>query len=121
MQEAVERKLDEALACADVLLTSGGVSMGDRDYIKPILEQRGCVLYPAPQRDEHANHNYHGPDGWSTSLSQSTTPSAPQEPKRVPVVIIVGRIAPAPPGVPARAPNEANPRELLMKLTRESS
>jgi gephyrin len=37
----VEGKLDEALAWADVLLTSGGVSMGDRDFIKPILEQRG--------------------------------------------------------------------------------
>lgn len=37
----MEGKLDEALAWADILLTSGGVSMGDRDYIKPILEQRG--------------------------------------------------------------------------------
>ena len=36
--------LDEAIkqGC-DVLVTSGGVSMGDRDYIKPALEKRGKV------------------------------------------------------------------------------
>jgi gephyrin len=32
-------------AGADVLVTSGGVSMGDRDLIKPLLEQAGTVHF----------------------------------------------------------------------------
>ncbi len=39
LQEKVERGLHEA----DVLLTSGGVSMGELDLIKPLLERRGQV------------------------------------------------------------------------------
>lgn len=39
-------RLDAALAAgADVLVTSGGVSMGDRDLVKPLLESRGRVLF----------------------------------------------------------------------------
>jgi molybdopterin molybdotransferase len=34
-----------ALRGADVLLTSGGVSMGTRDLIKPLLERRGMVRF----------------------------------------------------------------------------
>jgi len=30
---------------ADVLITSGGVSMGDKDFIKPILERKGTVHF----------------------------------------------------------------------------
>lgn len=43
---AVEAAVDRALAAgADALLTSGGVSMGDRDYVKPVLEGRGVVHF----------------------------------------------------------------------------
>jgi molybdopterin molybdotransferase len=35
--------IDAACAVADVVLTSGGVSTGDADYVKGILEQRGQV------------------------------------------------------------------------------
>jgi len=35
--------IDAACAAADVVLTSGGVSTGDADYVKGILEQRGQV------------------------------------------------------------------------------
>lgn len=45
-KEAVRAKVAEALAKgADILLTSGGVSMGDRDYVKPILEELGTVHF----------------------------------------------------------------------------
>ena len=39
---AVRRAVDQG---ADILLTSGGVSMGDRDYVKPVLEARGTVHF----------------------------------------------------------------------------
>ena len=29
----------------DILITSGGVSMGDRDLVKPLLERRGTVHF----------------------------------------------------------------------------
>ncbi|KAI7845411.1 hypothetical protein COHA_001116 [Chlorella ohadii] len=42
----VEAALDRAIAeGADVLLTTGGVSMGDKDFIKPLLERRGTVFF----------------------------------------------------------------------------
>lgn len=41
--EQHEAKMREGLARADVLLTSGGVSMGNRDLIKEILESWGTV------------------------------------------------------------------------------
>lgn len=38
--------LDKALASnADILLTSGGVSMGDKDFVKPLLQKRGKVYF----------------------------------------------------------------------------
>jgi molybdopterin molybdotransferase len=41
---AVRRKLDEALALsADLVLTSGGVSYGDRDVVKLVLREHGSV------------------------------------------------------------------------------
>jgi gephyrin len=43
---AAEAALDAALAAgADVLLTSGGVSMGHRDAVKPLLARRGEILF----------------------------------------------------------------------------
>jgi gephyrin len=42
----VVQMLDAALAShADILITSGGVSMGDKDFVKPLLEQRGKVYF----------------------------------------------------------------------------
>lgn len=45
-EEEIERAMDEAISGgADVLITSGGVSMGSKDYIKPILERKGTVHF----------------------------------------------------------------------------
>ena len=41
----LQTKIEQGLASADVLLTSGGVSMGDLDLIKPILEGAGTVHF----------------------------------------------------------------------------
>jgi molybdopterin molybdotransferase len=41
LQETIERGLAEA----DVLLTSGGVSMGQRDLVKPYLASRGTIHF----------------------------------------------------------------------------
>jgi molybdopterin molybdotransferase len=40
-----ERRIREAIARSDVVLTSGGVSVGSRDLIKPILERLGTVHF----------------------------------------------------------------------------
>ena len=42
---AVERAFAEAAAAADVVLTSGGASVGDADYVKQILDRLGEVLF----------------------------------------------------------------------------
>lgn len=42
---ALERAVRTGLAAADVLLTSGGVSMGTRDLIKPLLERVATVHF----------------------------------------------------------------------------
>jgi len=44
-QEEISRKIYEGLDKADVLITSGGVSMGELDLIKPLLERQGCVHF----------------------------------------------------------------------------
>lgn len=42
----LEAALDEAIARgADMLLTTGGVSMGDKDLVKGLLESRGEVFF----------------------------------------------------------------------------
>lgn len=43
--EAVEEAFAAAAAAADVVLTSGGVSVGDADYVKQILDRLGEVLF----------------------------------------------------------------------------
>ncbi|KAI3913343.1 hypothetical protein MKX01_027936 [Papaver californicum] len=44
--EHLERIVEKAISAGvDILLTSGGVSMGDRDYVKPLLEKRGTVHF----------------------------------------------------------------------------
>jgi molybdopterin molybdotransferase len=42
---AVERAFVEAAQSADVVITSGGVSVGEADYVKQILERLGEVLF----------------------------------------------------------------------------
>ncbi len=42
---ALEAKVEHGLREADVLLTSGGVSMGELDLLKPLLEARGTVHF----------------------------------------------------------------------------
>jgi molybdenum cofactor synthesis domain-containing protein len=44
-EEALRRAILEGLARADMLLSSGGVSMGRRDLIKPILESLGTIHF----------------------------------------------------------------------------
>jgi molybdopterin molybdotransferase len=41
----LERAMREGLATADVLITSGGVSMGTRDLIKPLLEKMATIEF----------------------------------------------------------------------------
>lgn len=42
----LEKTMEKAFSSrVDILLTSGGVSMGDRDYVKPLLERRGTVHF----------------------------------------------------------------------------
>jgi molybdenum cofactor synthesis domain-containing protein len=45
IQEELTAKIFEGLATCDALVTSGGVSMGNLDLIKPILETRGQVHF----------------------------------------------------------------------------
>jgi len=44
-EQALRQAIQEAVAGADMVLTSGGVSMGTRDLIKPILEELGTVHF----------------------------------------------------------------------------
>ncbi|KAL0370272.1 UNVERIFIED_CONTAM: Molybdopterin biosynthesis protein CNX1 [Sesamum angustifolium] len=42
----IEGILEKAFSSGiDILLTSGGVSMGDRDFVKPLLEKKGRVYF----------------------------------------------------------------------------
>jgi molybdopterin molybdotransferase len=41
----LERAMRDGLAAADVLLTSGGVSMGTRDLIKPLLDKMSTIHF----------------------------------------------------------------------------
>lgn len=43
--EELRRAFLEAAACADVVLTSGGVSVGEADYVKRILEEVGQIRF----------------------------------------------------------------------------
>ena len=44
-EAALERAMRDGLTAADVLLTSGGVSMGTRDLIKPLLEKMATIHF----------------------------------------------------------------------------
>lgn len=45
-EEDIERIFDRAFSSGiDILLTSGGVSMGDRDFVKPLLAKRGRLHF----------------------------------------------------------------------------
>lgn len=42
----VSNMLDKAISSnVDIFISSGGVSMGDKDFVKPLLEQRGKVYF----------------------------------------------------------------------------
>jgi molybdopterin molybdotransferase len=41
--EAIERTLDAAAALADLIVTSGGVSVGRHDHVRSVLERRGAL------------------------------------------------------------------------------
>lgn len=43
--EALEAALREAAACADAIVTSGGVSVGEADFTKQIMEKLGQVAF----------------------------------------------------------------------------
>jgi molybdopterin molybdotransferase len=44
-EAALEAAMRQGLASADVLLTSGGVSMGTRDLIKPLLDKMATIHF----------------------------------------------------------------------------
>ncbi len=44
-EEDIEKAFTDASAVADVVITSGGVSVGDADYIKPVLNRMGDVYF----------------------------------------------------------------------------
>lgn len=44
-EAALEQAMREGLTAADVLITSGGVSMGTRDLIKPLLEKMATIHF----------------------------------------------------------------------------
>lgn len=45
-EEKLEKILDNACSAGiDILLTSGGVSMGDKDFVKPLLQKKGTIYF----------------------------------------------------------------------------
>jgi molybdopterin molybdotransferase len=44
-REDVRRAFEDAAACADVIISSGGVSVGEADYIKEILREVGQIQF----------------------------------------------------------------------------
>ena len=44
-EDELASRFDEARQGADVVITSGGVSMGTRDLIKPLLQERGTIHF----------------------------------------------------------------------------
>jgi molybdopterin molybdotransferase len=45
IREDVEKAFNDAAACADVVITSGGVSVGEADYVKETLARLGTVNF----------------------------------------------------------------------------
>ncbi|MEO8485734.1 MAG: gephyrin-like molybdotransferase Glp [Betaproteobacteria bacterium] len=43
--ETLERAFRDAAACADVVITSGGVSVGEADYVKQLMDRLGEVVF----------------------------------------------------------------------------
>ena len=44
-KEIIKHKMVEAINCADVVLSTGGVSVGDYDYVEEILEELGGKIH----------------------------------------------------------------------------
>jgi molybdopterin molybdotransferase len=51
-QKELEQKIAEMLSACDVLILTGGISVGDRDYVKECLEKNDCkpLFYKVKQR-----------------------------------------------------------------------
>ncbi len=45
VKEDVEKAFNEAASYADVVITSGGVSVGEADYVKEVLTELGQVNF----------------------------------------------------------------------------
>lgn len=57
-EEELERAMDTAFSSGiDILITSGGVSMGDKDFVKPLLKRRGAVHFS--KVDQFAFHVFY--------------------------------------------------------------
>eukprot|EP00976_Prorocentrum_cordatum_P019733 400266-Prorocentrum_minimum.AAC.1 len=111
---ALVAKFEQALEWgADILLTSGGVSMGDRDLIKPLLEETGVVFATARQGALWASADE---AGQAPHLRHPHPPRRPsdarlrpaREPRQLPRVLLPhrgachaphGRLGPPPPPV----------------------
>jgi len=44
-EQAIERALTDAAGRADIIVTSGGVSVGEHDYVRAVLERRGSLAF----------------------------------------------------------------------------
>ncbi|MBT4836024.1 MAG: molybdopterin molybdotransferase MoeA [Methylococcales bacterium] len=44
-KELIRQTFISAAECADVVITSGGVSVGDADYVKEILDEQGTITF----------------------------------------------------------------------------
>ena len=44
-ENAIRNAIDQAANKADLILTSGGVSVGDADYVRPVLEELGALKF----------------------------------------------------------------------------
>ena len=50
-EEELENIMNTVISSGiDILLTSGGVSMGDKDFVKPLLRKRGTVHFSKVHR-----------------------------------------------------------------------
>lgn len=50
-EEGLEKIMNTVISAGvDILLTSGGVSMGDKDFVKPLFHKRGTVHFSKVDR-----------------------------------------------------------------------
>lgn len=63
-EQDIERVLENAISSGvDIIITSGGVSMGDRDFVKPLLGKKGKIYFDkvmmSPQYAMPSRHFMH--------------------------------------------------------------